>query len=293
MKRLLLIVNPVAGKGKAKKQLPEVTNIFKSHGYEVTVYLTKPNGGTEEFVAEKARDFDLIVAIGGDGTLNTVASAIIKSGTDLPMGYIPLGSTNDFGKSLGLPKKVKDACERIAVTEPKDIDVGVIGGRYFVYIACTGLFTSASYSTSQRMKNIFGHAAYLFKGFFDLFRAKKVHYSIETDQDSFEGDYLYAGFSNTLSIAGVFSLKKSGVSFDDGVFEFTAIKAPTGPLNGLALLGNIATSNIHTHRFERRKIKRAVIKTPIDCQWSIDGENGGGFKETVIEVKEKALKFIY
>ena len=293
MKKLLLIINPVAGKGKAKKYLFDATNIFSAHGYSVTVMPTTPDGNTEAEIIARAKDFDLAVAIGGDGTLNAVASGIVKSGTNLPMGYIPLGSTNDFGLSLGLSSNVKEACTKIATTEPKTIDVGTINGRHFVYVACTGIFTGASYSTSQKMKHIFGHAAYVLKGACDLCRPQKAHYVIETDDGDFEGDFLYAGVSNTVRLAGIFSLERSNVVFNDGIFELTMIKAPTGPLNGAALLGNIITSRIHTHRFVRKKIKKAVIRCNKEKGWSVDGENGGKVLETVIEVKEKALRFIY
>lgn len=294
MKRLLLVVNPVAGKGKGMKKYPKAMEIFSERGYEPELLLTDAKGEAAKRITEVAADFDMIVAIGGDGTLNMVADAVIKSGSDTPMGYIPLGSTNDFGASLELSKNIKRACINIVSKEPKPIDVGCINGVNFVYIACTGLFTSSSYSTPQKMKRIFGKTAYLFKGFADLFRAESIHYSISIDGDEdIEGDFLYGGISNTLRVAGIFSLKTSNVVFDDGIFELTMIKTPERKRKIPSLLFDIAFSRLYTDNFRRAKLKRAVIRCEKPKCWSIDGEKGEERVESVIEVKEKALRFIY
>ena len=293
MKNLLLIINPVAGKGLGKSRLFKAVDIFTDHGYRVTVLPTAPNGKTEKAIIEEAKNYDLAVAIGGDGTLNTVASGIMKSKTDLPLGYIPLGSTNDFGSSLGLSKNINDACAHIAKNEPKPLDIGQFGDKYFVYIACTGLFAAASYMTSQQMKNAFGHGAYLVKGFLELSEIQKARYTIELENETIGGNFLYTGVSNTLRIGGIVKMKKKEVEFDDGLFELSLIKTPTNIKDGTALTGDLLYSNLDTHNFLRRKIKKAIIRCDNPRGWSIDGENGGEVKEAAVEVIKHGLRFIY
>lgn len=293
MKKLLLVVNPVAGKGLGKLRLFSVADELTRHGYRVTVLPTSPNGDTEDIIAKEAKDYSTITAIGGDGTLNAVANGIMRSERDTPMGYIPLGSTNDFAASLGLTKNIRQACERIAENEPRAVDIGRFGDKYFVYVACTGLFAGVSYMTSQQMKNFFGHSAYLIKGLFELSENQKAKYTIELENETIGGDFLYAGVSNTLKLGGIFSLPKGEISFDDGYFELTLIKAPKNIIDGTALTNELINSRFDSHNFMRRKIRKAVIRCNTARGWSIDGENGGEKSEAVIEVKEKSLRLIY
>lgn len=292
MKKLLLIINPVAGKGKGKSRLFEATDIFTKSGYRVTVMPTE-NGRTEAMVAEEAVNYDLIVAIGGDGTLNSVASGIIKSGRDIPLGYIPMGSTNDVGYSLGLSKNIPEACKRIVETAPKYIDAGRIDGDYFVYIACTGMLTDVSYATSQQLKNALGHGAYVIKGLLELTDLKKSIYKIVLDGETIEGDFLYAGVSNTLRAGGFFTLPKSGVSFDDGLFELTLIKNPDKIADRVLLANDVLNSNLKGKHFIHKKVSKATVYCDEPKVWSIDGENGGPRNKIEFEVLKKRLRLIY
>ncbi|MBE6692950.1 MAG: YegS/Rv2252/BmrU family lipid kinase [Ruminococcaceae bacterium] len=292
MKRLLLTVNPVAGKGRGKTKLFEATDIFTKNGYRVTVLPTSPKG-TEKVIQEEAENFDLVVAIGGDGTLNSVASGIIKSESNVPMGYIPLGSTNDFGFSLGLTKNVANECQRICESDPRFIDVGRLDDRYFVYIACAGLFAGASYMTSQQLKNAIGHSAYVLKGFLELAEFQRTNYRVEFDGEVTEDDYLYVGISNTLRAGGIFNLPKDEVSFDDGFFELTLIKNPSKITDRVALTNDFFNSNLNSKYFFHKKIEKAIIYSDTPKGWSLDGENGGERSKVSFEVVKRKLNFIY
>lgn len=289
----MLVVNPVSGKGLAKKTVLDAVGNFTKHGYSVTVLPTEPDGKSIPKIMEGAKEHDIVVAIGGDGTLNLTADSIIKSGTDVTMGYIPLGSTNDFATTLGLSNDINIACEKIATSEPRRIDLGQIGDRHFVYIACAGMLVSASYSTSQRMKNIFGHSAYVVKGLCELRNTKKHRYIVELENETIEDDFLLAAVSNTIRVAGVFTLPKENVAFDDGIFELTMLKTPKSAGDNLRTFKNIITSNLESDSFIRRSLKKAHIVIDAPLGWSLDGENGGNHNDIWIDVKEKALGFIY
>jgi YegS/Rv2252/BmrU family lipid kinase len=291
--RVLIVLNPVAGKGYGKNRIYQMIEVFSKYGYLVSVMLTVPNGKTQFEVQREAKNFDVIVAVGGDGTLNEVVNGILASGTDVPLGYIPLGSTNDFGTSLKLPKNAADACEKIAKSDPRGLDIGRFGDKNFVYIACTGLFSSVSYMTSQQLKNALGHGAYVIKGLAELGQLKKTYYSIELENETIEGDFWFIGVSNTLRAGGFSLLSNEHVLFDDGYFELNIIKTPKNVLDGTLILTDMITWKSENENVIKRKVKKAIIRTDSPKRWSLDGENGGENKECVIEVQKKAINFFY
>lgn len=290
---LLLVLNPVAGKGKGKEILFNTVELLTEHGFRVTVLPTVSGGKTERTIAEECKNYGTVVAVGGDGTLNNVINGIMKSGCDVPLGYIPLGSTNDFGKSLNLPKEIVKACEAIAENEPKYIDLGLFGDRYFVYIACAGMFADASFKTSQRMKNTFGHSAYIMKGATSLTHLHKMQLQIDCDGERIDGEYIFAAVSSTYSVGGVFKYPKDEVVFDDGCFELTLIKAPKGVSETTSLVNSLMHNKLDSPLFITRRVKKASFTSDSEKAWSLDGENGGELNNTLIEIKEKALRFIY
>ncbi len=291
-KKLLLVINPVSGKGVGKSKLFEVVDIFSSNGFRVTVMPTK-HGETEKMVCEEAKNYDLLVAIGGDGTLNSVVNGIMNSKTEIPLGYIPLGSTNDFGKSLELPTNIKDACKAIIKGRTRKIDLGKFGDKYFVYVAYSGMFAETSYNTPQQLKNTLGHSAYIWSALATLPKEKKEKYNVFLDDEIIDGDYLLVAVSNTLRVGGVIQLSKDVVDFDDGYFELTLVKAPDNTIGWAYLANDIMLSQLGTSNFISRKVKKVKIRFENPKGWSLDGEFGGQHKEIDIQICEKALNLIY
>ena len=146
--------------------------IFENAGYKVGIKFTKKRLDGTNIAKEYSKKADLVVCMGGDGTLNEVIQGIIESESGTPLGYIPAGSTNDFATSLGLKTSPKEAAEYIVNGTAKPLDMGMLNGRYFVYTASAGIFTKTSYSTPQQMKNRLGHFAYILHGARELFHKK-------------------------------------------------------------------------------------------------------------------------
>ena len=160
-KKLLFVYNPHSGKGLIKQHLSDIMDVLIKEGFEITIYPTQAQGDAVNKCREEAERFDRIVCSGGDGTLDEVVTGVMQSGHPLPIGYIPAGSTNDFGNSLGIDKEMLNAA-RIAGGEHSFLcDVGRFGEDFFVYVAAFGLFTEVSYATDQNLKNMLGHAAYV------------------------------------------------------------------------------------------------------------------------------------
>ena len=161
-KRMMLIINPMAGRSGYKNGFGEVMNILDSGGYLTTVYFTQGRGDATLFAAQHAAEYDTVACIGGDGTLSEVVSGLMQVPNPPPLGYIPMGTTNDVASTLGLPKNATDAALRIVTGTPTAFDVGSFGDRsFFTYVAAFGAFTAVSYETPQNEKQALGHLAYV------------------------------------------------------------------------------------------------------------------------------------
>ena len=141
---------------------------------------------------------------------------VLQAGLRIPLGYIPCGSTNDFGTSLNLPKEIQAAAQNIVTGEPKPIDIGRFGDRYFSYVASFGAFTKASYSAPQKVKNVLGHFAYILEGVKDLSSIKPWHVRVEVGGRVYEDDYILGALTNSLHVAGIITLNANLVSMNDG-----------------------------------------------------------------------------
>ena len=273
MKKLLFIMNPFAGQRRANRYLTDILTLFNRAGYDVTVYMTAGPGDGARMVEEKAADMDLIVCCGGDGTFNETVTGMLRAGADVPLGYIPAGSTNDFAASLRLPTNVLKAAQLIVEGKPRRYDVGQFGNRYFTYVASFGAFTRASYATAQSVKNALGHTAYLLEGIQELSQLKNIHVRLELDGGRvIEDDFLFGAISNSTSVGGILTLDPKQVDMSDGLFELLLVRAPQD-------LGEVSEClrALQTQKYNCRMITfvpatqvRVTIDT--DLVWTLDGE---------------------
>ena len=171
--KILLIVNPVAGSGNIKKDVSHIIENFNNSGFEVDTEFTTPEKNAEKIVEEKANDGEIIVAAGGDGTLNEVVNGITKFQKNVKMGFIPFGTTNDFARTLNIPIDKFSLSKEINKTIEKKCDTGNFNGIYFNYVSAFGTFAKTSFSTQRKFKNKFGRLAYLSQRHNRLYRRKK------------------------------------------------------------------------------------------------------------------------
>ena len=289
MKKLLLIINPVAGRNQAQADLFKMVRVFAEHDCEVTVYPTRgPQDCTRKVLADAGR-FDLVVCCGGDGTLNEMVSGMMQREDPVPMGYIPLGSTNDFAASLRLPSHVEEAALRCVEGTAFHMDVGSLNDRYFNYIAAFGAFTEASYATPQQIKNALGHLAYILEGVKSLGRLQPIHVRITADGESFEEDYLFGAVTNTVSLGGVLRLDPSRVLLDDGMYELLLVKNPQNPAEAQAMLSALMLQNYDGPLVRMLRASDILFESNHEISWTIDGEFGGSFSTTHILNNKNAV----
>lgn len=294
MKKLMLIANPFSGHGFAKFTLFDVVQTFCKAGYAVTVFMPNPEEQLtiSKIVTEQCNNYDLVVCMGGDGTLSDTAGGLMVLENRPPLGYIPMGSTNDMATTLSMPKQPAAAAQAVLDGIPQPHDMGYYDGKYFTYVAAFGAFTAVSYMTPQKSKNTFGHAAYIFEALGQLPEIKPVKVRVEYDDGVIEGLFMFGAVANSTSVAGIFKLNSDIVNLDDGLFEILLIREP----EDLAGLGDII-NNIMTKTYVSDKIvllhtakARFLFETPVP--WTRDGENGGEYTDITLENIHQAIQFI-
>ena len=287
--KLLFIFNPHSGKRQIKNNLVDIVDIMVKAGYDVTIYTTQARADATRKVMEEAANFERIVCSGGDGTLDEVVTGLIKSDTNTPIGYIPAGSTNDFANSLGIPKEMVKAAEVAVGKNPFPCDIGDFNSDTFVYVAAFGLFTEVSYKTSQQLKNIFGHVAYIMEGAKHLHDILSYNMQVEYEGHVFQDEFIYGMVTNSVSVGGFKGMTGTDVKLDDGVFEVTLIKKPHNPIELneiLACLTNMIDDSDLIYSFKTNEVK---ITAREQIAWTLDGEFGGEHEEVIIRNLNKRV----
>lgn len=291
-KKALIIINPCSGTKRANKYLTDIVNIFTLKGYICTVMTTTQSGDGTVYVREHGQDADLVVAIGGDGTFNEVVAGVLESGREIPIGYIPAGSTNDFANSLKLSKNIIHGAKDIAEGEPVAFDIGSFNGRNFSYVASFGAFTEASYGTPQNVKNALGHLAYILQGIKSITAIRKEHMIIEADGKIYEDDYIFGAISNATSLAGILTLNPEYVDMSDGKFELLLVKAPKDILDLTEIVYMLSSQDYNSSILTFINCSNFKIHADKETHWSLDGEYQEGCEEIEIKNLHHAIKLM-
>lgn len=290
MKKLYFILNLQSGKATISSKLALVIDMFTKAGYEVTARPTQER--MDACAAAKyacGQGFDLIVCSGGDGTLNEVIQGVMRSENKLPIGYIPAGSTNDFARGVGIPRNIIDATQWIIDGKEYPCDIGSFNDKYFTYIAAFGAFTEVTYETSQQVKNVLGHVAYVLNGISRLKNIKSYHMKITYDEETIEDNYIFGMVTNSSSVAGLLSLNE--FLLDDGLYEVTLIKTPGNPLDLQRIIHSLLNIDIDIDTAYIKSFRTSKIRFECseEIQWTIDGEFGGSYKAVDICNNKQAI----
>ncbi len=292
MRRALVIVNPRAGMRKAKKDIFEIVDRLSRKGFSVSAQTTTQAGDGSRFVREYGAGQDLIICCGGDGTLNEVINGVLDAGLQTAIGYVPSGTTNDFARTLQLPKKAEKCMDLILSGRPHHYDIGTFNDRKFTYIASLGAFTKVSYSTPQKIKNALGHTAYLLEGVKEIGSISPFEAEFTAGGETYAGEFLFGSISNSTSIAGLFKLDKLEVRLDDGEFELMLIRNPKNVSDLRGLLQGLTQGKYDPRYVVFTHAKEIGFNAPTPLSWTLDGESGGEHTEAQISVLHNAINII-
>ena len=271
-RRAFLIINPVSGKRAVIRYIPDIVRALMDQGYLVTTAVTSRRGEGRELAAAYGADYDLVCCTGGDGTLNEVMSGLASAAIDVPIGYIPCGSTNDFAVSRSLSTDIPTAAKRMAGGTCKRYDVGRFGDSYFSYVAAFGAFSWLSYTTDQNLKNMLGHTAYILDAFKDLNKIKPIHLHLLANGVAYDDDYIFGAVCNSTSVAGPITLPGSVVDTCDGSFEVLLIKMPKDIVDLEEIVRGLLGQDYSSPLIDFFQTKELDIDTPPDLEWALDGE---------------------
>lgn len=281
MKKARVIYNPTSGKELVKKNLADILSVVEECGYETSTFATTPEENSAKNEARRVAElgFDLIVAAGGDGTINEVVNGIAPLEKRPSMAIIPAGTTNDYARALKIPRdNILKAAEVIKKNQTVKMDIGKAQDSYFINIAAGGHLTELTYEVPSELKSIFGYLAYLAKGAEMLPRVKPIKMRMEYDDGVYEGNasMFFLGLTNSV---GGFEQIAPDAKLDDGKFSLIIVKTANVfeilHLAALMLNGGkhiednrlIYTKTSHLHAETLEPNSRMMI--------NLDGEYGG------------------
>lgn len=275
MKKVRFIYNPYSGENIILHELDKVMKLHQEKGYQVVPYRIQKDKDIDEAFDIIDKDYNYVLVAGGDGTVDSVVNAMMNRGIDLPIGILPVGTANDFGKFIGIPSDVTKACNQILESEPKAVDIGKINDKYFINVASSGLFTDVSQKTDLNLKNTIGKLAYYLKGIEEIpnFRRLKVH--LKSKEVDFDGEmYLILVFNG--QTAGNFKLA-TRADVNDGYLDVIMIKA-VPIIEILPLFIKILKGeHLDSDKVIYFKTDDILIESEEDIVVDIDGEKGPDF----------------
>lgn len=276
MKRARIIYNPTSGREIFKKHLPEVLEKLEVAGYEASCHATTGEGdATNAAKIAVERGFDIVIAVGGDGTLNEVVAGVSEFESRPKIGLIPMGTTNDFARAVHIPRKIDEALDIIIKGDTIPVDVGLINNeRYFINIAAGGRITELTYEVPSKMKTLLGQMAYYLKGIEMIPSIKAAHMRLEIDGEVFDGKAMMFLCALTNSVGG-FEKLAPDASINDGKFTVLLLKECSLPdfarLATLALRGEHLDDPLVVYR----KASSVVLSSEDEVHLNLDGEYGG------------------
>ena len=276
-----------------KKPLPTVLEKLEIAGYEASTHATTGAGdATAAAIDAVNRNFDIIIAVGGDGTLNEVVSGVSQCENRPKIGLIPMGTTNDFARAVHIPRNIEKAIDIIIKGDTIPVDVGLVNNdKYFINIAAGGRITELTYEVPSKMKTMLGQMAYYLKAVEMIPSIKATHMHIQIDDEEFDGNAMMFLCALTNSVGG-FEKLAPDASINDGKFTVIILKecsiADFIRLVSLALRGE----HLKDERVVYRKASHVVVKSDETVHLNLDGEFGGDAPATFHNLKQHIEVFV-
>ncbi|MEG0381044.1 MAG: diacylglycerol kinase [Kurthia sp.] len=292
MKRARIIYNPTSGREAFKKRLPEVLERFEIAGYETSCHATTAEGDATVAARDAVnRQFDIIIAVGGDGTLNEVVAGVSEFEERPKLGLIPMGTTNDFARAVRIPRDINKAVDIILKGDTLPVDVGLSNDRYFINIAGGGRITELTYEVPSKLKTVLGQLAYYLKGIEMLPSLKATKMHIEYDGEVFDDEAMMFLIGLTNSVGG-FEKLAPDASINDGLFSVFILKkcniADFIRLVTLAVRGE----HLKDPHIIYTKAKEVKVVSDDKIQLNLDGEYGGDVPAVFKNLKRHIELFV-
>lgn len=289
--RVLMIVNPCAGRMKGQKYADMLEAWLRKRGAAVERRETTETENGAGYAAQAVQNgCTRLVCIGGDGTLNAVLNGVLRNGVKLPITYIPAGTTNDFAQTLQIPKRLSDMRAALTAGRDVEIDAGRFNDGYFSYVASFGAFTKCSYATPRSMKRLLGHLAYVLEGIKDIAALEARPLTVETPSQTYAGSYVFGAFSNTVSIGGMLKYDAGLVDMNDGKLEMLLIRKPETLNDVHRLIHALTMGDFDDPLFDFAAAEAFRLHSAEGFDWSVDGEHVRSGCDTDIQCVKSAVR---
>ncbi len=297
MNKALMIYNPTSGKNSNRKKPDEVIRIFKGYGFSVTEKTTTCVGDATEIVKHNLEGHDLVVCCGGDGTFNEAVNGMMALQTKKPLMYIPMGTTNDLANTIGVTNDIEKQIELYQKGYVNSYDIGSFNGNHFNYVAAFGVATDTSYTTSQKMKNVMGYAAYKLNSYVlrlphYIKTLRAYHMKIEYDGGVLEDDFYFGAVSNTNVVAGLFKYDKMGIKLNDGKFECLFVRGVKSVPDVFKIVKKVVNQDYDGDQIITFKTSKLKITGADETAWTLDGEFGGNHKNIDVDINLSAINIV-
>ncbi len=292
MYKTLMIVNLEAGKGDFENQLSFVVMELKNNGFDVTIKYTERDFGADKIIEQYKLEYDLLIICGGDGTLNQAVTALTKLNKKVSVSFIPIGATNDFARTLKLPRKGVTIAQNIINSKALKTDTGIFNDKYFNYVVAFGVFAEVT-SGIEESKKSSGVFSYILNCIKQIFKARSYKIKIHFDNEIIEDEFIYIGISNSLSIGGLKWFKPEEISLSDGRLEVILIKKPKNIFGYLEIIKSILTKDYSKDRnIIYSQDESLKIESEDSIEWTIDGEAAGAYTNIEISNISKNMEFL-
>ena len=276
MKKLGLIYNPVSGHALFKGKIDFLIDLFQRHGIVLTPYRTR--GGGKDDLGRFLRDIrpEGVLAAGGDGTVHAVVNAMLESDTDVPLGILGSGTSNDFATHLGIHGDWESYVERIAADESRRVDLGLLEGhgQDFINVVSAGMLTGIAHEVKSTYKNALGKVAYYLKGIGEIPRLRTFPVHILADGVVYEEEIFLFVIANSPVVAGMKHIG-TNISVDDGMLDLLAVKK-TGLPQFMSVAADLFSGRPVTEKENILHIRANTfeIQTEQELCSDLDGECG-------------------
>lgn len=296
--RLKIIMNPSSGREKAKLNIEGMLSFLTDYKAleRADLNCTSGKGDATRFamsVKGHEDEYDIIIAAGGDGTVNEVVSGMIQAGITLPLAIYTSGTVNDFATFNGLPTNPSDFARMLMYPEIKNVDVGKCGDSYFMNVLCGGLMSDVAYKVPSDLKTDFGPVAYWMSGIKDIpAMTNTYNLTFEANGQTYEAETIMFFVSNSKSVGG-FKKLMIGADLNDGVLDVLVV--PKMEITDvLPLLGKLAIGeHVNSDKIIYFQTDKLTITSKDEEPFvlDIDGEKGPELP-AVIECLHSAIKIV-
>lgn len=288
MKRALFVYNPISGGQKVPGELDYILGAFQNKDILLQPYRLEEYNNDTVFDILKSGSYDFVMASGGDGTINFVANAILKSNLDIPIGIIPSGTCNDFAKSLGI-NSFKESIDIILSGHTIKVDVGLINGsQYFLSTYAGGNFVDVSFSTNSELKKNFGPLAYYLKGVSEVANIKSFDLKITADEHHIEGRFFLFLVTNGRQAAGFPNLAMEA-DYTDGYMDIILVKKCSNINLASIFFKVLSKESVNDKNVIMLKAKKCELSSNANLALTLDGEKSAHFPAS-IDFKHKLLQ---